>query len=270
MLPITPKLVSHRFISWDNAPGEIIPSIPWIRLRNPHEPKFQVHPDSLSFVFLEGNSAVGKSTICERLKKTGYTIVKERYVQLCNEHGKYNPAGSLMSMFWVTSLVQHLESLKDHMSTIKDNIVFVDRSFLTPSIYSQDGHSHSHLYSVMEEFSKLNPCHTVVCSPGLDIIYQRLERRFYESTPEQQIIRESLGETDPLFIRNIESKYFDLFDTRPDIAKVFLNTLDTHQAAAALLEYYVPIDEDSNLLSDYPRPATSPQNIAQYKHPFKS
>ncbi len=40
---------------------------------------------TLNFVFIEGEAATGKSTICELLKGMGYTVQFEKFVELCKE-----------------------------------------------------------------------------------------------------------------------------------------------------------------------------------------
>ena len=104
--------------------------------------------DRLKVVFLEGTHGVGKSTIVEELKARGYTIVPEGFdlgdaagemeEWVAPEEQGHNFACELE---WVGRMYKKLYQICAGFNMgrieVKDNIVFVDRSFITAMIYGK-------------------------------------------------------------------------------------------------------------------------------------
>ena len=58
----------------------------------------------------------------------------ENFVQLCNENPLLDPKGALMSIHWITSMTTRLQSLASDAGSVKDGLIFFDRSPITPHV----------------------------------------------------------------------------------------------------------------------------------------
>jgi len=217
---------------------------------------------ALRFVFLEGEAATGKSTICQILKSRGYTVQFEDFVELCKLNSRYNPQGSIVSIKWVCSqflamerfIQQHEENLTNNQKNnntnpplnllednnlskklFKGNIVFFDRSLLTPYVYVRNGLNNFYVRDAMMEIRKTFPCVAFLCKTNRETIVTRLKSRYGQTDDDQtKDIRKSLGELDLSYVDYIHDRYLqleregwfdDILDTTAPDAQVVDNLL---------------------------------------------
>ena len=55
-------------------------------------------------------------------------------MQLCNENPLLDPKGALMSIHWITSMTTRLQTLSTDAESVKDGLIFFDRSPITPHV----------------------------------------------------------------------------------------------------------------------------------------
>ncbi|KAF0852736.1 mitochondrial P-loop-containing NTPase superfamily member [Andalucia godoyi] len=209
---------------------------------NPAKFSQQKQASELRFVFLEGCAAVGKSTVCSRLSKMGFSTRLENFVSLCSKYPQYDPAGSCMSLKWTSGLLKSIEQYQEQFardpSSIRHGLVFFDRSFLTPYVYRRDASSNdrnAHLLDMMKEVTKIIPSKIVYCHTELDIIKLRLSQRYMvAAVDEERSIRQKLGEVDDAFIVQTLARYEEL--EQCSWFSIRLNTTDTRQATSMLLD----------------------------------
>jgi predicted ATPase len=92
------------------------------------------------FVFLEGATGAGKSTVTTRLQQMGYSVHHENFIQLCQCNPDLPPHSLLMQTKWMAELIaalqRHVAMYQRDPASIKHGVVFLDRSPLTPAIYA--------------------------------------------------------------------------------------------------------------------------------------
>lgn len=140
--------------------------------------------DRLRVVFLEGTHGVGKTSIINELKARGYTVVPEGFDlndsnieiedYVAPEEQGHNFACELE---WVGRMYKKLYRLAAGFNNgkilIKDNLIFVDRSFITAMIYGKltdklGIQAYIHIVEMMKDQLKIQ---------GLDCMIIYLSRR---------------------------------------------------------------------------------------------
>ena len=83
------------------------------------------------FVFLEGATGAGKSTVTSRLQQMGYSVHHENFVQLCAGNPDIPPHSLVMQTKWISQLIaslqQHAAAYQRDARSIKHGVVFLDR-----------------------------------------------------------------------------------------------------------------------------------------------
>ena len=83
------------------------------------------------FVFLEGATGAGKSTVTTRLQQMGYSVHHENFVQLCAGNPDIPPHSLVMQTKWISQLIaslqQHAAAYQRDARSIKHGVVFLDR-----------------------------------------------------------------------------------------------------------------------------------------------
>ena len=191
------------------------------------------------FVFLEGPAGVGKTSICNLLSKNGFNVRFEKFVELCDANPIYSPIGSIMSIKWVSTLLSSLENYNKEQNTettIKyPNIVFIDRSLLSPYIYARGSLNNYYVLDAMKEVKQVFNCTVVLCKTDYSIMRDRLKSRYDRGDEQEKEIRKSLGELNENYLHYIVNRYkrleregwFELsIDSGKDINKVTLEMLE--------------------------------------------
>ena len=92
------------------------------------------------FVFLEGATGAGKSTVTARLQQMGYSVHHENFIQLCQNNPDLPAHSLLLQTKWMADLIaalqRHVAAYQRQPESIKHGVVFFDRSPLTPAIYA--------------------------------------------------------------------------------------------------------------------------------------
>ena len=57
------------------------------------------------FVFLEGATGAGKSTVTSRLQQMGYSVHHENFIELCARNPQFPPQSLVMQTKWTAELV---------------------------------------------------------------------------------------------------------------------------------------------------------------------
>jgi len=169
---------------------------------------------NLHFVFIEGEAATGKSTICQLLKEQGYAVQFEGFVELCKENSRYSPQGSVVSIKWVSSMFTAMERfLHQHdegQKEFKGGVVFFDRSFLTPYVYTRGSLNNLYVCDAMKEIKEVFPCTAVLCKTDMATIESRLLQRYQQGDALAKNIRKNLGELDHAYIEEVHNRYHKL------------------------------------------------------------
>ena len=124
-----------------------------------------------------------------------------------------------MSIKFVSSLLSYLETYsKEYEKKWKEGtlenqhgqgageVVFIDRSFLTPYIYERDL-KNDYVLDAMREVKQVFRCKVVLCKAPFEVIKQRLIDRYERGSEEEKEIRESLGELNDMYVQTIVNKY---------------------------------------------------------------
>ncbi len=86
------------------------------------------------FVFLEGATGAGKSTVTSRLQQMGYSVHHENFIDLCQRNPEFPAHSLVMQTKWVAELVaalqRHSLAFERDPACIKHGVVFFDRSAL--------------------------------------------------------------------------------------------------------------------------------------------
>ena len=92
------------------------------------------------FVFLEGATGAGKSTVTSRLQQMGYRVHHENFIDLCMRNPEFPAHSLVMQTKWIAELVaglqRHASAYETDPTSVKHGVVFFDRSPLTPAIYA--------------------------------------------------------------------------------------------------------------------------------------
>ena len=177
------------------------------------EPSWKQAGDGdLQFVFLEGGTGVGKSTLTYKLEKLGYRVVYEGFVDLCRQNPAYPPTSALLTLKWSSALLLHMERAADEhrAGKIKGGVVFFDRSFLTPAVYARGLPVADFMQQIMEEVRGAYAVVTVLCEAEAYATQVRVQGRLFDSAPDEKDVRTSLGETDEGFQQEIVARYSDV------------------------------------------------------------
>eukprot|EP00277_Geminigera_cryophila_P023886 CAMPEP_0179472012 /NCGR_PEP_ID=MMETSP0799-20121207/52131_1 /TAXON_ID=46947 /ORGANISM="Geminigera cryophila, Strain CCMP2564" /LENGTH=324 /DNA_ID=CAMNT_0021279975 /DNA_START=99 /DNA_END=1073 /DNA_ORIENTATION=+ len=197
----------------------------------------QAQDGQLTFVFLEGATGVGKSTLTYKLEKMGYRVVYEGFVDLCRIYAAkgYSPTSALLTLKWSSKLLEHMEKAQDAHAKglIKDDLVFFDRSFLTPAIYARGLPVADFMNQVMDEARASYPIVTVMCEADPYATKLRVGGRLFDSKADEKAVRESLGEEDATFQQEIVTRYEEM--EKEGHFDLVLNTSSSKLALASLL-----------------------------------
>jgi thymidylate kinase len=220
---------------------------------------------SLHFVFIEGEAATGKSTICELLKQRGYTVQFEGFVELCKENSRYSPQGSVVSIKWVSSMFTAMERLlhqfDEKQADIKDRVVFFDRSFLTPYVYTRGSLNNLYVCDAMKEIKEVFPCTTVLCKTDLDTIENRLLQRYNQGDAQAKDIRKNLGELDHAYIEKVHNKYSEL-----EADGWFDYLLDTSAPGPLVVDNLLATLRQAAIINGHPSSSSSPSSSSVATH----
>lgn len=117
------------YYTWRDLFKSINPEI-----TNSWEPKGE---PKLYFVAIEGTHGIGKSTILSKLKDLGYYVLEEDFGKTYkSERGLTKWHLFSQELAWIGKRFEKIENICLNNVYSKDDIVFLDRSFLTPLIYS--------------------------------------------------------------------------------------------------------------------------------------
>ncbi len=165
------------------------------------------------FVFLEGGAAVGKSSLCEELSRRGYRVHLESFVDLCERHPHFRPGELVMSFKWANEMVARMEEFA--ASSREPGVYFFDRSLLTPYVFARSTSREKLAFyvSLMQEVRSVFPCRMVLLHADAAVVRQRLQERYDRSTDAEKAIRDNLNEMSDDWVKLINSRYRDLFDS---------------------------------------------------------
>jgi len=195
-------------------------------------PLNEKNKNNLHIVFIEGVAATGKSTICKTLGSNGYTVRFEQFVELCEQNPMYSPEGSVLPTKWICAIFSSIEKFVKQYETdrqaFKDDLVFFDRSLLTPYIYTRGKLNNLFACDAMNEIRQVFNCSSILCEASEDVIRNRLQQRYNAGSPQEQEIRLKLGELNDEYQRSIAHRYEELksegwFDDTLDTSTDLLN-----------------------------------------------
>jgi len=189
----------------------------------------------MTFVFLEGGTGVGKSTLTWKLQKMGYNVYFEGFVDLCKQHPHIPPTSATMTLKWSSRLMSHLEEVNrlHAQGKIKGSVAFFDRSFLTPAVYARGLPVADFMMQIMQEVRELYSTVTVLCEAEEYAMMKQIAGRMYDASPPEKEVRQALGEEDEEFQRTILRRYEEL--EQEGHVDLILDTSSSKLAIAALM-----------------------------------
>lgn len=146
---------------------------------------------SSTVICLEGTHGSGKSSLCEELRKLGYPVLEEGFLDMPKGYKSIHPQSVLMEMQWINNWFQKvLEIASSHKS---DTIIFADRSPFSAIYYSNHGHVfHDMIRCQIDELYSLAniDIRTVHIQVDQNILWQRIQQRLLLQ-PERVLLQEN-------------------------------------------------------------------------------
>lgn len=199
---------------------------------------------------MEGAFGTGKGEILDRLKKMGYSCIQESFLPLfISSQVAIFPFFFLIFKYqqfdlkraskeWVSLQKNSLETFQTNYKSkkiaIKDNILFVKRSSLTPLILSYA--SEDEIKVGRTQLKQKYSCSILHCHSDLIIMLERLgQRYFFAQTKEEKQGREMLGETSSELAQQTLERYDKVKSVYSDS---ILPTISVKQASVHILRMF--------------------------------
>jgi len=175
-------------------------------------------------VFLEGPAGSGKLAVLERLEKLGYKVHHNSFLQHCKDNPHLHPRKSLIHIPWTSKLLQTMQSSLQSSSSqqtnsppFKHNVVFFNRSIITPFVYSSSFHisndtasttnNNQQLTELMKELKETYNASTVLCLTDPIAKKLRIGKRLFLAEDDEKKLLEELGDADEQLQNEYEKRY---------------------------------------------------------------
>ena len=226
----------HEFAFFNRDEGRVTSEVAYGRSEELKAKSRALRQEQVLVVFLEGEAGVGKTTLCERLERLGYSVIHENFVRLCAE-SPWPSTTVLASLEWMGKLTSRLKSETHSEIKHRDNVLFVDRSLLTPGIYAR-GSLATELGAICRDMHQTVTQHlpstSILCTLEPEVLHMRVAGRLALQEGPVGDVRRQLQEEDVQFVEDVRGRYAQL--EKAGIFEDKLYMASTKQATAILLD----------------------------------